>query len=72
MTAAIIPLNRKVANGDGNSITIIPRNKAVAVEVGTDTAYIQIGFTEPNDLRALAGHFAAVADELQRNQQGGQ
>lgn len=67
----ILPLTRRVENTDGNSLTIIPKDKQVIVELGSEWAVIQLPFDNPNDLRAIAGHLMAEADELQRNQAGG-
>lgn len=66
----LFPLTRKVENEHEHSVTVWPEQGKAELEVGTDTSYIRIEFTDPNALRALAGHLAAVADEVQRYQQG--
>ena len=65
----ITTIDRVVENDSGHSVRVLIRNKVAAVEIGTDTGHIQIPFTNPNDLRAIAGHISAVADELQRKLQ---
>lgn len=66
----LLPLIRKVANDHDHTVTVWPEGAKAALEVGTDEAYIRIEFTDPNALRALAGHLAAIADDVQRYQQG--
>lgn len=65
-----LTLVRRVENDDGNSVTILPKKGTAVIEIGTECAVVSISFTRPNDLRALAGHLSAVADEVQRYQQG--
>lgn len=60
----IIPLTRRVDSDTGASITILPRAGAADIEVGTDISYTRISFTDPNALRAIAGHLLAVADDM--------
>lgn len=65
-----MPLTRKVENDSGNAVTIVPqRNGTADIEVGSDTAYVRLSFSDPNALRALAGHLLAVADEVQQQRQ---
>lgn len=66
-----IPLNRRVENDDGHAVTIIPRRdrRVAEIEVGTDTSYVRLAFSDSNAIRAIASHLMAVADEVQRQQQ---
>lgn len=59
-------LVRRVDSPDGHTVTVLPKPGLVVVELGTDTAVVQIPFTDANDLRAIAGHLMAEADQLQR------
>lgn len=65
-----LPVNRRVDNDEGHAVTIVPRvNGTAEIEVGSDTAYVRLSFSDPNALRAIAGHLLAVADEVQQRKQ---
>ena len=64
-------LVRLVANDQGHTVTVRGSSGSVAIETGTDTAVVAVSFTEPNLLRAIAGHLVTEADRLQQDQGGG-
>lgn len=58
------PGARRVENSAGQVVLVVGRGGTVAVEVGTAEGFLQVLFTDPNALNALAAHLMVEAEIL--------